>query len=86
MPLKVKSNFKVGSFLKFHSNLGLSTGMISEQKEDENIYSTGWLENGEGTFEIIETPTHMAGSIHWSARVRKNHSFTASYIEKVEVI
>jgi hypothetical protein len=83
-----QSRFKVGTFLKFHSNLGLSLGMVSEQTESPvgNIFSTGWLENGEGTFEIVETPTHMAGSIHWSTRIMRKHSFNASYIEKVEVV
>lgn len=81
------SRFEIGTNLKFYSNLGLSLGMISEQKENNgNIFSTGWLENGEGTFEIIETPTHMAGSIHWSTKIMRKHSFNASFIEKVEII
>lgn len=82
------SRFNIGTNLKFHSNLGLSLGMISEQTESPvgNIFSTGWLENDEGTFEIVETPTHMAGSIHWSKRIMRKHSFNASYIEKVEIM
>lgn len=87
MQSKTQSRFKIGTNLKFYSNLGLSLGMISEQTEsNDNIFSTGWLENGEGTFEIIETPTHMAGSIHWSKRIMRKHSFNASFIEKVEIV
>lgn len=75
-----------GTRLKFETNLGLSFGSIHRiVKEEKNTYYYGFLEKGEGEFELIDTPSHYAGSIRWSEKVCRKYSFNASYINKFEV-
>lgn len=74
-----------GTRLKFETNLGLSFGTIHRIVKEENTYYYGFLEKGEGEFELIDTPTHFAGSIIWSDKIRRKYSFNASYINKFEV-
>lgn len=80
----IQAKLAYGQTFEFHTNLGVSIGMISEIKETEkSIAYRGWLEHNEGTFEIIQTETHLAGSIHWSTKVQRDKSFSASYIDKI---
>lgn len=80
----IQAKLAYGQTFEIHTNLGISTGMISEIKETEkSIAYTGWLENNEGEFEIIQTEEHLAGSVHWSTKVQRDKSFSASFIDKI---
>lgn len=80
----IQAKLTYGQVFEFYTNLGISIGMISEMEETEkSIVYRGWLEHNEGTFEIIQTETHLAGSIHWSVKVQRDKSFSASYIDKI---